>query len=179
MVAKVKTKPSLRSEQATQALQRILQAAEEVFAEEGFAGARIEDVAERAGVAVPTVYKVFTNKRNLLVGALNRAMTGGDPAGVDEHRGGPSSSKSPIRRANWSVARNAPPDLPSGPEQCSRSFGPPRRSTTTWPTPGRQITTERLARSRTTAKRFLAKAGPRARVDRPGIRVDVVVTHRA
>jgi AcrR family transcriptional regulator len=43
----------------------------------------MEDVAARAGVAVPTVYKAFTNKRTLLRAAVVTAMTGGPDAPVD------------------------------------------------------------------------------------------------
>ena len=72
----VKTRSPLRTEQAAQTRRRILEAAGEVLVEQGFSGTRVEDVADRAGVAVPTVYKVFTNKRNLLTSALNVAMAG-------------------------------------------------------------------------------------------------------
>ena len=82
-MSSVKGPPSLRAEQAAQTRQRILDAAEQVFEEQGFAGTRIEDVAVRARVAVPTVYKIFVNKANLLVGAVNRAIAGGNAA-VDQ-----------------------------------------------------------------------------------------------
>jgi len=81
----VKSRPTLRTEQARQTRRRILLAAADVFAEQGFAAARIEDIAERAGVAVPTIYKAFTNKRTLLVGALNQVLTDADSgARIDE-----------------------------------------------------------------------------------------------
>jgi AcrR family transcriptional regulator len=44
----------------------ILEAAEGVFAELGFHGARIQDVAERARVGVGTVYNHFAQKEDLL-----------------------------------------------------------------------------------------------------------------
>jgi len=44
----------------------IIEAAHAEFEARGYEGTRIEDIAARAGVAVPTVYKTFTNKRNLL-----------------------------------------------------------------------------------------------------------------
>jgi AcrR family transcriptional regulator len=77
----VKGQRSLRSDLAAHTQARILDAAAEAFVQNGFAGARIEDIAVAAGVAVPTVYKVFTNKRNLLMSALERAMTDSDTAG--------------------------------------------------------------------------------------------------
>ena len=75
----VKGRWTIREEQAAATRRRILEAAAAVFTEQGFTGTRIDDVAAEAGVAVATVYKVFTNKANLLAGALHQAMTGGDP----------------------------------------------------------------------------------------------------
>jgi len=45
----------------------ILRAAVEVFAERGYSGARVREVAERAGVADGTVYLYFEGKEDLLV----------------------------------------------------------------------------------------------------------------
>lgn len=80
----VNTRSSLRREQAAQTRRRILDAAARVFEEGGFAGTRIEDVASEAGVAVPTVYKVFTNKATLLIGAVRQTMGGDDAGTIDE-----------------------------------------------------------------------------------------------
>lgn len=52
----------------------ILDAATVVFAERGFAGAQVADVASRAGVAAGTVYLYFTSKDDLLVSLFNRTM---------------------------------------------------------------------------------------------------------
>ena len=41
-------------------------------------------MATEAGVAVPTVYKAFTNKVNLLIGAVNQTMVGHDAAPIDQ-----------------------------------------------------------------------------------------------
>lgn len=67
----------LRREQAAATRARIVAAAGGVFESRGYEGARIEDIAAEAGVAVPTVYKTFLNKRNLLKAAVEVAMTGG------------------------------------------------------------------------------------------------------
>jgi AcrR family transcriptional regulator len=155
---------SLRSEQAAATRQRILRAAEDVFAEEGFAGARIEDVANRAGVAVPTVYKVFTNKRNLLVGALNRVMTGGDTGAVDEQSWWREQLEQPdpIRQLEL-VARNARRmyERAAAVLEVVRAAAPLDDDLSqAW----QQVTAERLERSRKTTKRFRAKAGRRARL---------------
>ncbi len=63
--------PPLRRRDEARALFRnaILDAAEAVFAERGFHGARIQDIAERARTAVGTVYNHFEDKDDVL-GAL-------------------------------------------------------------------------------------------------------------
>jgi AcrR family transcriptional regulator len=48
----------------------ILESAEAVFAERGFHGARIQDIAERARIAVGTVYNHFEHKDEVLVALL-------------------------------------------------------------------------------------------------------------
>jgi AcrR family transcriptional regulator len=48
----------------------ILDAAEAVFAERGFHGARIQDIAERARIAVGTVYNHFADKDDVLAAML-------------------------------------------------------------------------------------------------------------
>jgi AcrR family transcriptional regulator len=79
-----------------------------VFVKRGYAGARVEDVAAEAGVAVPTVYKIFTNKRNLLMAALHAAMTGSDEGSVDEQAWWREQLDEPDpRRQLQLIARNA------------------------------------------------------------------------
>ena len=73
----------LRQSQAAVTRLRIIEAARAEFEARGFEGTRIEDVAARAEVAVPTVYKTFTNKRNLLKAAVATAMTGGPDQSVN------------------------------------------------------------------------------------------------
>jgi len=53
---------------------RILKAAIQVFAREGFFGARITDVAKRAGVADGTIYLYFKNKEHLLTSLFEELM---------------------------------------------------------------------------------------------------------
>lgn len=63
-------KPSRRerTQQAKRALYRelIREAAERVFAEQGFESAKIQDVADEAGVALGTLYKCFSGKAEIL-----------------------------------------------------------------------------------------------------------------
>jgi AcrR family transcriptional regulator len=69
---------SLRAEQAAATRSRIREAGAALFEERGFSGTRIEDIAARAGVAAPTVYKVYGNKVSILIGAVAHAMAGDD-----------------------------------------------------------------------------------------------------
>ncbi len=51
---------------------RILDAATAVFAETGFHASRVQDIAERAGVAKGTIYLYFHNKEELLLSIFQR-----------------------------------------------------------------------------------------------------------
>jgi AcrR family transcriptional regulator len=53
---------------------RILDAAEAVFAERGFAGSALRDVAERVGVRAPSLYNHFESKESLYAAVLERAV---------------------------------------------------------------------------------------------------------
>ena len=54
----------------------ILDAAEAVFAERGFHGARIQDIAERARIGVGTVYNHFSQKDDVLSALLEERTEG-------------------------------------------------------------------------------------------------------
>lgn len=56
----------------------MLRAAHELFAEHGYAGTRMADVAAAAGVAVQTVYFTFHTKSELLQACFDRAVLGED-----------------------------------------------------------------------------------------------------
>ena len=71
--------PGLRDRQKAQRLRRILKAAERLFARKGYAETSIEDVAERAGLAVGTIYNYFPGKSDLLL-----AIVRGETASVVE-----------------------------------------------------------------------------------------------
>ena len=53
---------AVREENAAQTRVRILEAAGDLFASNGYAGTTIREIADRANVAVDTVYAVFGNK---------------------------------------------------------------------------------------------------------------------
>jgi len=163
----VNPRMSLRAEQAAQTRGRIIRAATEVFEERGFTGTRFEDVAERAGVAVPTVYKAFTNKANLLIAAVELAMSGTDV-------GGPLEAQSwfkeqldepdPARQLQL-IARNARQLY----ERAGRLLDVLRAAApldaqlgNTWD----EIAAQRVTRSRQSASRLMTKARNRARLSR-------------
>ena len=51
--------------------QELLEAALRVFAQQGYAGTRLDDVAEAAGVTKGTIYHYFDTKEELLFGAID------------------------------------------------------------------------------------------------------------
>ena len=72
-------KPASRRQQASEQRKlAILRAGLEVFAEKGFAAARLEDVAEKAGVGKGTIYLFFRDKEDLfeqiVLGAVNPVL---------------------------------------------------------------------------------------------------------
>ena len=68
--------PVLRREQAAATRTRIVRAAGELFAAQGYTQTSIEQIAARAGVARPTVYTAFTGKTDLLKEALDLLLAG-------------------------------------------------------------------------------------------------------
>ena len=70
--------PTTRAERARLTRRRIIDAAAELFVERGYGGTMLDQVAERAGVAVQTVYFHFGNKATLLKLALDVAAVGDD-----------------------------------------------------------------------------------------------------
>jgi AcrR family transcriptional regulator len=68
---RTRTTPRRRDEARALFRNAIIEAAEAVFAERGFHGARIQDIAERAKVAVGTVYNHFEQKEDVLRALLD------------------------------------------------------------------------------------------------------------
>jgi AcrR family transcriptional regulator len=65
-----------RSQQAAKTREDVFQAAIELFRAQGWAGTTVAAIAERAGVAVETVYKAGGAKSALLRGAMDAAVVG-------------------------------------------------------------------------------------------------------
>ena len=166
MAGSVKRSGGLRAEQAAQTRARILDAAREIFQRCGYAGARIEDIADHAGVAVPTVYKGFVNKRTLLIGAVERAMTGAEyGADVQEQDWWQEQLHEPDpARQLQLVARNARRiyDRAASVLEVLHAAAPLEPDiAAAWA----DFASRRRSRSHHTAAELLAKASGRARLD--------------
>src|SRR5260370_14639908 len=61
---------------------KILDAAQKLFAERGYATSTVEAIASAAGVAVDTVYAIFGSKREVLKSLLD-VRVGGDDAPIE------------------------------------------------------------------------------------------------
>jgi AcrR family transcriptional regulator len=73
---------SLRKEQASHTRLRVLDSAQKLFAERGYAASTVEAIAKAAQVAVDTVYAAFGSKRGVLKALLD-VRVGGDDAPID------------------------------------------------------------------------------------------------
>ncbi|WP_240670332.1 TetR/AcrR family transcriptional regulator [Actinoplanes solisilvae] len=78
MVVKRPYESSRRREQARLTRRAILAAAADLFVEPGYAATPLVSVAERAGVAIQTVYKVFGSKKALLEALVDVTIAGDD-----------------------------------------------------------------------------------------------------
>jgi AcrR family transcriptional regulator len=159
----VNGRSSLRAEQAAATRARIRSAGAALFEEHGFSGTRIEDIATRAGVAVPTVYKVFGNKVNVLIGAVEHAMAG-DEASIDQQTWFTEQLDEPDPAEQLRlVARNARRMY----ERAGSLLNVMRAAAPLHPEleqAWEAIETGRRSRSRSTAKRLHAKAPGRTRL---------------
>jgi TetR/AcrR family transcriptional regulator len=62
------------SEQSLTTAQRILDAAEDLFAEKGYSATSLGDVADRVGIRSPSLYNHFKNKEGLYQAVLERLL---------------------------------------------------------------------------------------------------------
>ena len=156
---------SLRSEQAALTRSRIVEGAKAVFEARGYEGARIEDIASEAGVAIPTVYKVFANKRNLLKASVEAAIRGGETGEVERQAWFREQLEEPTAEGQLHlIARNARRMYdPAGQllEVVRAAAASDGDIQALW----QGINEERLARARTSAERLASKAKLRTTVD--------------
>ena len=67
-----------RSEKSRLTRARILDAAGELFVQNGYGATALQDIAEHAGVAVQTIYYAFGNKQTVLKEVVDRTIAGDD-----------------------------------------------------------------------------------------------------
>ncbi|MFH8294644.1 TetR/AcrR family transcriptional regulator [Streptomyces sp. NPDC018059] len=67
-----------RGDRALETRRRIIGAAGELFVEKGYGATKLQEIADRAGVAVQTIYFVFRNKPSLLKELVDVAIAGDD-----------------------------------------------------------------------------------------------------
>ncbi|MGW0712096.1 TetR/AcrR family transcriptional regulator [Streptomyces sp. NPDC002643] len=71
---------------AQETRRRIIEAAGALFIEQGYGATKLQEIADRAGVAVQTIYFVFRNKPSLLKELVDVAIAGDDEAVPTMHR---------------------------------------------------------------------------------------------
>ncbi len=69
-------RPDKRAERARLTREKVVEAARELFVAQGYGATSLQEVADRAGVAVQTVYFVFRNKRTLFKDVVDTAIAG-------------------------------------------------------------------------------------------------------
>ncbi|TYB57156.1 TetR/AcrR family transcriptional regulator [Nonomuraea sp. PA05] len=71
-------RPGKKAQKSAETRRRLLSAAGELFVARGYGATTLQEVADRAGVAVQTVYFVFGNKRRLLKELVDVTIAGDD-----------------------------------------------------------------------------------------------------
>ena len=157
-------KSPLRREQTALTRTRIIKGATAVFEARGYEGARIEDIASEAGVAVPTVYKVFANKRNLLKASVEAAIRGGEAGEVQRPAWFREQLEEPTAEGQLRlIARNAR-RMYDRAGQLLEVVRAAAASDTDIEALWRSINDDRLGRARTSANRLASKAKLRTTV---------------
>lgn len=102
-----------RAEAQEQTRERLLDAAEQAFADHGFAGASLEQIAARAGLTRGAVYSNFADKSDLFFAVLDRKLArqvaevgsaireADDPAGFVATLRNPAWQDPPEERRRW------------------------------------------------------------------------------
>jgi AcrR family transcriptional regulator len=72
-----------RQRQAERSRQRVLGAAHALFLKHGYGATTLQQVADRAGVSLPTIYSVFGTKRDLLLAVFDSARHSVSDAELD------------------------------------------------------------------------------------------------
>lgn len=95
----------VREERAVQTRRAITAAAQALFAEHGFAGTTVANIAQRAGVAVPTVYAAFGSKGAIVRALLEQMEHDSDSSGwVQRIAQAPTPHATLAAFAQWNTA---------------------------------------------------------------------------
>jgi AcrR family transcriptional regulator len=100
-----------RSARRAQTRARLLQAAAEVYARQGFGGATLDEVAARAHLTKGAVYDHFGSKENLLIALLEEYLAGQITEQLALFDGDRTSSERPLAGSeNWMARLQERPD---------------------------------------------------------------------
>src|SRR3954463_14713081 len=66
--------PVAERKTAAERREDVLEAARDVFAENGLAGASTEEIARRAGISQPYLFRLFRTKKELFIAAIERCF---------------------------------------------------------------------------------------------------------
>ncbi|WP_405583380.1 TetR/AcrR family transcriptional regulator [Streptomyces sp. NBC_01190] len=69
-------RPDKRAERSRRTREKVIAAARDLFVAQGYGATSLQEVADRAGVAVQTVYFVFGNKRALFKDVVDTSIAG-------------------------------------------------------------------------------------------------------
>ncbi|MET8042692.1 helix-turn-helix domain-containing protein [Micromonospora sp. NPDC005215] len=69
-------RPDKRAERSRRTREKVVEAARDLFVAQGYGATSLQEVADRAGVAVQTVYFVFRNKRTLFKDVVDTSIAG-------------------------------------------------------------------------------------------------------
>lgn len=69
-------RPDKRAERSRRTRAKVIAAARELFVAQGYGATSLQEVADRAGVAVQTIYFVFGNKRTLFKDVVDTSIAG-------------------------------------------------------------------------------------------------------
>ena len=103
--------------------ERILTAAERIFARHGFFAAKVSDVAKEAGVADGTIYLYFKSKDDLLISLFERRMQQVNEAlrAAIARQAARASSCARSSRRTCSSCTTSPPPPRSSRSSCARA----------------------------------------------------------
>ncbi|MET9658040.1 helix-turn-helix domain-containing protein [Streptomyces sp. NPDC006510] len=69
-------RPDKRAERSRRTREKVIEAARELFVAQGYGVTSLQEVADRAGVAIQTIYFVFRNKRTLFKDVIDASIAG-------------------------------------------------------------------------------------------------------